>query len=85
MLCFPPVVLSLRIQTKLVTPENVYVLLKVETIFMLISNSVGVNVFACSRPGRMTFPELVKSNQINIDSDFLKMKLLEKEAYELKH
>lgn len=34
---------------------------------------------------RMTFPELVKSNQINIDSDFLKMKLLEKEAYELKH
>lgn len=33
----------------------------------------------------MTFPELVKSNQIKIDSDFLKMKLLEKEAYELKH
>lgn len=52
---------------------------------MLISNSVGVNVFAASRPGRMTFPELVKSNQIKIDSDFLKMKLLEKEASELKH
>lgn len=52
---------------------------------MLISNSVGVNVFTASRTGRMTFPELVKSNQIKIDSDFLKMKLLEKEAYELKH
>lgn len=51
---------------------------------MRISNSVGVNVFAASRPGRMTFPELVKSNQIKIDSDFLKMKLLEKEAHGLK-
>lgn len=52
---------------------------------MLISNSVGVNVFVASRPGRMTFPELVKSNQIKIDSDFLKMQLLGKAAYQLKH
>jgi len=52
---------------------------------MLITNSVGVSAFAASRPGRMTFPELVKSNQIKIDSDFLKMKLLEKGGYELKH
>lgn len=64
--------------------KNVWILLKVETIFVRISNSVGVNVFAASRPGRMTFPELVKSNQIKIDSDFLKMKLLKKEAHGLK-
>lgn len=65
--------------------KNVWILLKVETIFVHISNSVGVNVFAASRPGRMTFLELVKSNQIKIDSDFLKMKLLKKEAHGLKH
>lgn len=47
---------------------------------MLISNSVGVNVFAASRPGSVTFLELVKSNQIKIDSDFLKIKLLEKRS-----
>lgn len=64
--------------------KAVWILWKVGTIFVHISNSVGVNVFAASRPCRMTFPELVKSNQIKIDSDFLKMKLLKKEAHGLK-
>lgn len=84
MLCFHPVRLSPRTRTELVTPGKTPMLQKVGTISTLTNGSVGVNASAAPRPGKMTFPELVKSNHIKIDSDFLKMKPLEKEAPQLK-
>lgn len=68
----------------MVTPGKALILWGVGTTSTLTNGPVGVNASAASRPGKMTFPELVKSNQIKIDSDFLKMKPLEKGAQQLK-
>lgn len=84
MLCFHPVRQTLRAQTELVTPGKAPILRGVGTASTLTNGPVGVNGSAAARPGKMTFPELVKSDQTKIDSDFLKMKPLEKGAQQLK-